>query len=157
MDEDARAALQPLLESWDALAQEARARSRASHTGDAQAAYYYKGVLDTLQRVIGDVQALLGEAGAPAAAQESYAPVTEAAVEALLSRVGLYPRALRVHDDYVVTAVFSKLQPLWQDRRLHLLAEIDSAIVVIDHGRLPDTGDPFIDFAFRLPTPPTGG
>lgn len=139
-----------MIDQWESLAHDARERSRTERTGDAYTAYYYKGVADTCQHVIDQLRTLLdtGDVAAPSASVE-YMPVSEQAVNDLLVQIGLYPRTLHVHADHVFTAVFSRLQPISQDQRIQALNEADARIIVLDYGKLPDTNDPYIDFAFR--------
>jgi hypothetical protein len=141
--------LAALFEVWEARAHEARERSRSDRVGDVQTAYYYKGVSDTYQQIMGEVKALFDTEAQAAAAPIAYLPVTAQEVGDLLTGAGLYPRALTVHTDHAFTAVFSRLQPLSQEQRLRLLAETTPSIVILDYGKLADTNEPFIDFAFR--------
>jgi hypothetical protein len=143
-------AIADMIDQWENLARDARARSRTERTGDAYTAYYYKGVADTCQHVLDQLRMLLdtGEVVVPVPTAD-YMPVSEQSVNELLSSIGLYPRTLHVHADHVFTAVFSRLQPISQDQRIQALNQADSRIVVLDYGKLPDTNDPYIDFAFR--------
>lgn len=144
-------AITALITRWQHLARDARERSRTERTGDAYTAYYYKGVADTCQQVIESLYLLLGS-DAPTAQSPTvaYLPVGEQTVNDLLSSTGLFPRALHAHADHAFTAVFSRLQPITQEQRLQKLTEADSRIVILDQGKLPDSNDPFIDFAFRV-------
>lgn len=138
-----------LIEQWAARQREARKRSRSEHVGDAQTAYYYRGVSDTCQQVIDELMALVdAESFQKEPSTADYLPVSHQEADALLARVGLYPRSLSQHSDHAFTATFSRLQPITQTQRLRLLAEADSRLVILDEGKLPDTNDPFIDFAF---------
>jgi hypothetical protein len=49
----------------------------------------------------------------------------------------------------VFTAVFSRWQPLSEDERLKKIKAADPRIVVVATGKQRDTGDYFIDFAFK--------
>jgi hypothetical protein len=144
-------AITTLIGQWESLAREARERSRTDRVGDVQTAYYYKGVTDTYQQVIDGLRTLLGsddEIVVPPPGD--YLPVSEQAINDLLTRAGLYPRTLHTHDDHALTAVFSRLQPISQEQRLSLLAQADPRIIILDQGKLSDSNDPFIDFAFRV-------
>lgn len=143
-------AIAALIDQWETLARDARERSRTERVGDVQTAYYYKGVTDTYQQVIANLRALLDpEVETALPPTHDYVPVSEQAINDLLKHAGLYPRALHAHPDHAFTAVFSRLQPISQEQRLRTLTEVDSRIVILDHGKLPDSNDPFIDFAFR--------
>lgn len=146
---DHSAEIAALIEQWQSRLREARERSRSESVGSVQTAYYYRGVSETYQQVIADLHALLDAAipaGTPPAAE--YLPVGEAAVRDLLARAGLYPRSLHAHADHAFTAVFSRLQPITQEQRLRALTEADARIIILDEGRLSDSNEPFIDFAF---------
>ena len=145
-----QSAIADMIDQWETLAHDARARSRSERVGDVQTAYYYKGVADTCQQVIDHLRMLLGaDEVAVSTSSADYVPVGEQAVNDLLTHIGLYPRALHVHADHVFTAVFSRLQPISQDQRIQAINEADSRIVILDYGKLPDSNDPYIDFAFR--------
>ena len=45
--------------------------------------------------------------------------------------------------------MFSRLQPITQETRIRQLSAADPHLVIVDQGTLRDTGDPYIDFAFR--------
>jgi hypothetical protein len=142
-----------LIARWETLHHDSRQRSRTERVGDVQTAYYYKGVTDTLQQVINDLRALLGDDAAQSTAQAGeYLQVSEREVAELLAGIGLYSRDLRAHADHAFTAVFSRLQPITQEQRLRLMTEADPRIVILDQGKLSDSGDPFIDFAFMADT-----
>ena len=141
--------LADLLNVWEARAREAREHSRSNRVGDVQTAYYYKGVSDTYQQVMGELKSLLeSEVQQTTAEAPAYRRVTRQQVSELLHRVGLHPRELNIHSDHAITAVFSRLQPVSQEQRIRLLSDASPSIVVLDYGKLPGTNEPFIDFAF---------
>lgn len=143
--------LSALLQTWTERAQVARQKSRMDRAGDAQTAYYHKGISDTYQQAIRDLEGLFGEIAVTvpnAASPVTYVAVSESTVNDLLTSAGLYIRELTVHADHVVTAVFSRLQPTTQEQRLQALTQADSRIVILSQGKLMETGEPFIDFAF---------
>lgn len=138
-----------LIAQWQTRLREARERSRSESAGSVQTAYYYRGVSETYQQVITDLLALLeAETSASVPAAADYLPISEAQVRELLARAGLHPRSLHAHPDHAFTAVFSRLQPVSQEQRLRSLSEADARIVILDHGKLSDSNEPFIDFAF---------
>ena len=54
-----------------------------------------------------------------------------------------------MHKDNVFTAVFSRWQPFSDEERLKMIKSADRRLVVLANGKLRDTGDPYVDFAFR--------
>lgn len=144
--------LRGLTEQWDAMRREAESQARKEATVDTGRSYYFQGVAKTLSKMVGDLRELIDMPTTPEAevAQPmSYIVVTEGEVNRLLKGVGLFPRTLHAHPDYAYTAVFPRLQPLSQEKRIELLTGADPRIIILDHGRLPDTGEPYIDFAFN--------
>jgi hypothetical protein len=142
-------ALLALIAHWEALADQAREQTRVMSAGDVSRATFYEGVMKTYQSAARDLRDLIAPpqteiTDAPAGYQ--VIPPEEAA--ALLQRAGLFARSLTHHPDHVFTAVFSRLQPITQDSRIRQLSAADPRIVIVDHGTLRDSGDPYIDFAF---------
>lgn len=141
--------LEDLLARWEARLADASLRSRQVKTGDLQAAYYFRGVAETYKTALAELRALIDEpAEAPASAVALLQTVTEADVRTLLSRLGLFPRQVRRHDDGAFTAVFSRLQPVSAARRSELLTGGDRRLRILHEGTLPDTGDPYVEFGF---------
>ena len=138
-----------LIEQWEALAVQAREQSRLADARDISRAAFYQGVLRTYQTVAQDLRDLLAPQPSLAAAAPEYVTVSESDAAALLQRAGLFTRSLTLHPDHVFSAVFSRLQPITQETRLQQLSAADPRLVIVDQGTLRDTGDPYIDFAFR--------
>lgn len=128
---------------------EAAARSRQTKTGDLQSAYYFRGVAETYKLALADLNALLAD---PVAQAEPPAlrlrTVSEETVQQLFTRLGLFPRVLRRHEDGAFTVIFSRLQPVSAARRAELLRGADPGLRILHEGTLPDTGDPYIEFGF---------
>jgi hypothetical protein len=154
MSEDYRAILEALLVDMRSLAKEARPKSRAEKSGDIGSANYYRGVYDVAQQVadiiyealtaIDDDQAETSESG-------DYLLLGADEVGDILERAGLYTRGFQAHDDGVFTAIFSRLQPTTLEQREAALLTADARIVILASGKLMDSGDPYIDFAFLAP------
>lgn len=138
-----------LVARWQARMAEAAARSRQTKSGDIQSAYYFRGVAETYRTALAELNALIAE---PAAAPQPDAlrlqMVSEETVRSLLTRLGLFPRTLRRHDDGAFTAIFSRLQPVSAARRAELLRGADPHLHILHEGTLPDTGDPYVEFGF---------
>lgn len=142
-------ALLALIAQWEALAEKAREQSRLS--SDLARAAFYEGVMKTYLGAAQDLRDLLApKPDAPSPAPAEYLVVPEQEAAAILQRAGLFARSLTLHSDRVFTAVFSRLQPITQETRIHHLSDADSRIVIVDQGTLRDTGDPYIDFAFAI-------
>lgn len=145
-----------LLTHWQAAAAEAHDHYRQQRGNDMYTANYYRGVAETYERAALDLQALISHTHAtetepipsiPTAAIP-FVQVAEADVNALLRGLGLFPRALKRHDDGAFTATFSKLQSHTNDDRTAALQAADPRLRILDVGNLRDTGEPFIDFGF---------
>jgi hypothetical protein len=141
-----------LISEWEQLAREARERARIDRVGDVQNAYYYRGAAEAYTRAVQSARALLDGGALPEAEQAApnYAHLSEDEVSSLLNNAGLFARSLLVHDDGAFTAVFSRLQPVTQDKRLQLLNAADPRLTILDYGNLPDSGEPYVDFAFSV-------
>lgn len=142
-------ALRALIARWEAAARMAQEQVRQRRVVDTNSAHFYQGVERTFLQVADDLRALI-DVGEPAPEPPPlYLAVHEHAVRDLFQRAGLFPRVLHAHADHAFTAVFPKLQPISQEKRIAALTAADPRVIILDQGKLPDTGDPFIDFAFR--------
>ncbi len=144
--------LAALLARWKARLDDAAQRSRQTRSGDLQAAYYYRGVADTWRAALADLRELAA-ASEPAVPVEPAPPerfelLDEARVQTLLTGLGLFPRRLQRHEDGAFTAIFSRLQPVSAARRRELLLAADPRLRILHEGNLPDTGDPYLEFAW---------
>jgi hypothetical protein len=137
-------ALLALIAGWEALADQAREQTRVMSAGDVSRAAFYEGVMKTYRSAAQDLRDLLAPPEAPPALPSEYIIVPEDEAAAILLRAGLFTR----HPYHVFTAVFSRLQPVTQDSRIRQLGDADPRIVIVEHGTLRDSGDPYIDFAF---------
>lgn len=145
-------ALAALLARWQARLTEAAERSRQTKSGDLQAAYYYRGVADTYRAALAELRELFasGEPVTPVepAPAVKFDLLSEAQVQTLLTGIGLFPRRLQRHEDGAFTAIFSRLQPVSAARRRELLLAADPRLRILHEGALPDTGDPYLEFAW---------
>ncbi|HYO87955.1 MAG TPA: hypothetical protein VER79_04860 [Candidatus Limnocylindrales bacterium] len=149
MSEQEQETLDTLLDRWEERWAEATARSRQIKTGDLQAAYYFRGVAETYKTALAELRKLVDGGSEKAAEPEQrLLQFTQEQVSAMMTDLGLFPRILRRHDDGAFTAVFSRLQPVSQARRLELLQSADRRLRILQDGALHDTGDPYIEFGF---------
>ncbi|MBE2183908.1 MAG: hypothetical protein IAE89_10820 [Anaerolineae bacterium] len=149
MTDDLVDALRQLARKWESSAREFQSRARVEKAGDIHTAYYYRGVVDTYQRAASALRVLLSTnqptAEVPAL---QYRAATLAEAHDLLEKAGLYARDLRQHEDSAFTAIFSRLQPITQEQRIGRLSAVNRQLIILDAGSLPDSGEPYIDFAF---------
>jgi hypothetical protein len=142
-----------LLAAWEARARTAQQRGRSERAGDIQSAYFFRGVAETYQRAIAELRALLATGEhmpQQAAPQIAFRHLTPPELDALLERSSLFPRDIRRHDDGAITLVFSRLQTASAQGRLAALQAVEPALILLDSGWLPDTGDPYLDIAIPL-------
>ena len=143
-------ALRTLIEQWEILADQAREQTRLTNASDLSRVSFHQGVMKTYLSAIQDLRALLHQPEVSSTDRDGdYLVVPEREAAAIVERAGLFARALTLHPDRVFTAVFSRLQRTTQDSRIRQLSGADPRLVIVDQGALRDTGDPFIDFAFR--------
>ncbi len=141
--------LDALFDRWEERWAEAQARSRQIKTGDLHAAYYFRGVAETYKTALAELRKLAApEDEATPTPVQQLLQFTQEQVSAMLTDLGLFPRILRRHEDGAFTAVFSRLQPVSQARRLELLQGADRRLRILQDGALHDTGDPYIEFGF---------
>ncbi len=141
-------ALRALIARWEALADEARAQTQLAHPSDLARAAAQQAVSKTYRSAAQDLRALLDPPLAEPNLSAEYLIIAEDEAAAILKHAGLFARTLTLHPDHVFTAVFSRLQPITQESRIRQLTEVDARLVIVDHGTLRDSGDPYIDFAF---------
>ena len=158
-DDDLRADLLALIQTWEARVREAQARIPLERQRSSQAAYQLDAAAKAFQRAADELRQLLEAHQSSEAENESgepfaYVPVDRAQVQALLNRAGLHARSLSVHADNAFTVTFSRMQPVAPEQRVSqltaaaALSEHGLRLLVLDYGKLPDSGEPFIDFAF---------
>ncbi len=149
--DEVRANLEHLLGSLESRRQEAYERAKQGYAQDWRLDYFYRGVIKTYDDLIVDLRQLLSSGDDEALpvpdAPIQYLLVDQEEIETMLNRVGVYTRAITLHPDGAITAVFSRVQPTPQEERIARLKSADPRIVILDTGKLGDTGEPFIDFA----------
>lgn len=142
--------LQTLIMRWEAFAKEAQSRLHES-SSDPHTRIYYQAVAQIYRRTADELRAAT-EGELPAADDQIPGPpiflrMTREQANNLLARAGLNIASLYLHDDGALTVVFPRLQPYSQEERLRKLRAAESRVTILDMGKLPDTGDPYIDFA----------
>jgi hypothetical protein len=141
--------LHALIEKWEALADDAREQARFLNPNDFARQGFFQALQKTYRAAAQDLRDLLAGEAEPLPAPEEYLAVAEEEASAVLQQAGLFARSLTLHADRVFTAVFSRLQPITQENRIRQLSAVDARIVIVDQGTLRDSGDPYVDFAFR--------
>ncbi|MCL4246737.1 MAG: hypothetical protein KJ065_01155 [Anaerolineae bacterium] len=143
-------ALQRLIVRWESFAQEANAQLRQP-SADPHTRIHYHAVAETYRQAAKDLRAAL-EGISPTSDDQMPAPtaflqITLDQANALLRRAGLNINTIYIHDDGAMTAVFPRLQPYSQEERSRRLYAAESRVTILNMGKMPDTGDPYIDFA----------
>lgn len=159
-------ALKALANRWTLKARDhARESKVRTSAQDANNAFYHRGVAETYHKAALDLaQIITGMGDAPAEAQPAqptpsaaaapqpeviYAPVSLNEVMSLLEYAGVTARDVNRHKDNAFTAIFSRWQPFSDAERLERIQKADPRIIILDSGRLRDTSDPYVDFAFK--------
>ena len=148
--------LRALISQWETQARAARLRAEQAGAYDIHLLGLQQGLDEAFRQAAKAVRALLGEAGPTGLKpvpppQVIYQAVPVKEVQALLSRVGLNVRTLYNHSDNAFSAVFARLNPMTQEERLQALQTADPRIVLLDFGKMPDSNEFYIDFAFGPP------
>jgi len=144
-----RAALTALIRTWDANGRAANDEVRKRRVTDTSNARLYQAKSQIYAETADALRELLDDTTPPSVSAPEFVSIEESAVVALLERVGLRPRTLHRHPDGAFTAVFPRLQTLSQEERSERLASADARIQILNTGKLPDSGEPYIDFAFQ--------
>jgi hypothetical protein len=149
-------ALRLLVKDWESRVNAARLRADRAGAADVHQMYYQQGQAEAYKKAADAVRLLLGESEEltethPAPAQVTYELVPGKEVQAILARAGLNVRTLYSHSDNAFSAIFPRLHPMSHDERLQALAGADPRIVVLESGKMPDSGEFYIDFAFAPP------
>lgn len=145
------AALESLLDDWQGRVRDAQDKGRNLTTIGALRSEYYRGIADTYDTVLEEIRALLdGESEESTAAIETYATVSADVAQTVLKLAGLSAAELHAHKDDTFSIIFLPLQfRSVQEVEGRLLEVAD--VIILDHGRLPNTSKSFVDFAFRTP------
>ncbi|MFN8372275.1 MAG: serine/threonine-protein kinase [Anaerolineae bacterium] len=143
-----------LAQKWEKEARDAETRG-AKPTLDRQTAYFHRGTAKGLSAAAAELRSLIEttgkESAAPTAPPQIYAPVTRKEAATFLENVGMKVSYLYEDKGYIFTAIFPKLPLTSIDDRIRKMREMAPGIVIVEAGKLPDTGEPYIDFAFNEP------
>lgn len=85
----------------------------------------------------------------PAPPNVTYVPVALGEVLSILEFVGASPRDVNVVQGNAIHAVFSRWQPFTEHERVAKIAGADPRIIILGFGKAKDTGDPYVEFAFK--------
>jgi hypothetical protein len=166
------AGLRALANRWALTARDHARESKArSSAGDETKAAYYRGLAETYHKLAMELAEGIKQlpANAPAAAPavnaplpapapaqappaapaSSYAPVPLSEALRMLDYAGVNARDVKQHKDNAFTAIFSRWQPFSESERLDRIKSVDPRIIILGNGKLPDTHDPYVDFAFQ--------
>lgn len=151
--------LEALVKEWEILAKKAVSTAQKGGLGDKPASYF-NGVATGLQRAISETRSLIktsretlaAEAGSTEpGVQVAYAKVYDFQVEALLQDNDMQFKKLYMDKDFVWTALFAAVGLQTVEQKVEQLKALNESIVILDSGRLPDSGETYIDFAFTEP------
>jgi serine/threonine protein kinase len=139
---------------WEKEAKDAETRG-AKSTIDRQTAMFHRGAAKGYSTAAAELRSLLettskGGTG-PLTAPQVYAPVTRKEAASFLEDLGMKVSYLYEDKGYIFTAIFPKVPLTSLDERIERMLEAASGIVIVESGKLPDTGEPYIDFAFNEP------
>lgn len=85
----------------------------------------------------------------PAPPNVTYVSVAVGEVLNILEFVGASPRDVNVVQGNAIHAVFSRWQPFTEHERVAKIAGADPRIIILGFGKSKDTGDPYVEFAFK--------
>lgn len=167
-NDDQMSMLRSLANRW-ALNARDYSRDSKSPKIDAEKAAYNKGLADAFYKAALDLAAILktdnlpistanessthrGQLGVAARTITSditYAPITVGEAIQFLEFVGISPRDVAVRKDNSVVAVFSRWQPINDMERVNKIKGADTRVIIIGNGKVKDTNDPYVEFAFK--------
>lgn len=137
------------------------AKARTTERDEVKAAYY-RGLAEAYYKLaleLAEVVKTMPETGPaptptvpappskPTAPRYAAVPIQEAI--RILDYAGVSARDVKQHKDNVFSAVFSRWQPFSERERIDRITSFDPRILILNSGLLPDTKDPYVDFAFR--------
>ncbi len=152
-------ALLALSDEWDEQAREAVRQGQQLRVGDAQKAAYQRGVARAFEVAAQTLRGLLRADDSTAEdgdQPQSFAPVSKAQVKRLLDMSGMRVTQLYAHNDNTFSAVFPRAVTISTDDRLNKLRALSAEIIILEWGVLPESSDPYVEFAFSAPPRDTG-
>ena len=139
-----------LVTAWDSRAQEAQRVLK--NATDGQTLYYQRAISNTYKTVVTEMRAILKNMESVASGQgESYADVSREDVEDLLRKAGMRFKDLYEDNGYIFTVIFPKISIIPMHERVDKLRNIAPQFIELESGKLPDSGEPYLDFAFDSP------
>ncbi len=79
----------------------------------------------------------------------NYVSVSLGEIVNILEFAGASPRDVNVRPDKTVYAVFSRWAPHSESERVAMIAGADPRIVILSFGKVKDSSDPYVEFAFK--------
>ena len=161
---DTVADLRALANRWVLMARDhARESKTRTGEGDEAKAAYYRGLAEAYHKLAMELAEIVktmpatGPASTPAKSQPAapkapavaYAAVPLGEALRLLDYAGISARDVKQGKDHVFTAIFSRWQPFSETERLDRIKSVDPRVIILGFGKLPDTHDPYVDFAFQ--------
>lgn len=148
--------LHTLMKQWEASAKDAHTRANRADRHDYAEVYGQRARYQTLLQAARDVQALLQRpqeavAETPPPAASEYAAVPRQDVEQLFRRARVKYSSLYEDAGYIYTVVFPNVLTNTAENRIAALQQVAPGLLILDQGKLEQTGEVYIDFAFDAP------
>ena len=148
-----------LAENCELRMREAEEAINQPQTIDTQSLYYQRGQADAYREVLENLNIILNESQDliptddtnGGNSQPVYAAVERRDVERLFRQAKIKPKNLYEDTDDVFTAVFPKALSVSVQERIRQVQSLAPGIVILEYGQLPDTAEPYVDFAFEHP------
>jgi hypothetical protein len=139
-----------LIAHWEKLANAAQTRMQVAHAADPLMRMFYKGMIQAYRQAASELREANGSLPTAQTVSEDvrvFDKLSREGVLRLLARANLNAANIYLHADGAATAIFPRLHPLTNEERIAQLQAVDARLVILDSGRLRDSGDPFVDFA----------
>jgi hypothetical protein len=124
-------------------------------TIDRNTASIYRGSSKAYRAAAAELRKLLEDSkditGVTQAETVTYATVSRKEAARVLERAGMKVKDLYEDKGSIFTAIFPKLPFTSLDERITKLQNAAPSVVILDSGKLSDTGEPYLDFAFNAP------
>jgi serine/threonine protein kinase len=143
-----------VVQKWEKAAQEAETNSVKPNV-ERSIVYFNRGMAKAYSSAAAELRAILETTGKGEAAGPNlspvYAAVTRKEVTDLLEKLGMKVGDLYSDKEYVFTAIFPRLPLFTLEDRIARLRDAAPGILILDSGKVSQTEEPYIDFAFNEP------
>jgi serine/threonine protein kinase len=143
-----------IAQKWEKAAQEAETNSVKPNM-ERNIVYFNRGIAKAYTTAVAELRAILETTGkgddVPVSLPKIYSAVTRKEVTDLLEKLNMKVSDLYGDKDHVFTAIFPRLPLFTLEDRIARLREAAPGVIILDSGKVSDTGEPFLDFAFNEP------